>query len=305
MRTYTLTIGRPVYLSDKTTKISDYTSDAGKNAILVRDLNIEFDIKKDNSKHPNKGYVTVYNLSQDNINFLSSNQGEKLAVILTAGYDNDERQIFSGTVEYMEDTWDGPTRKTKFIFGDASANIYRSTSARSYKAGTPINTVLNDLVSDLNLPKGRIIPFSAETLSHSMAFNGNTAENLDKLASNTGSTFSVQDGAVYWTKQGTRLKEVVFEVSELTGMKGSPTPKNPAPFKKKKKKKDAKKEDAGLIVTSLLNGAILPETTIHLTSRSYTGFYKVVYLSHKGEYEGNNWDTEMGLANVTGVTQVP
>ncbi len=59
------------------------------------------------------------------------------------------------------------------------------------------------------------------------------------------------------------------------------------------------------MVTSLLNGAILPETTVHVTSKQYTGFYKVVYLTHKGELEGNDWDTEMGLADVTGVTLAP
>lgn len=302
MRSYTLTIGKPVYLSDKTVKISDYVSDNDKkNAIIIKELNIDFSLKKDNSKHPNKGYVTVYNLSQESIDFLSANQAESLSVIFTAGYDGDERQIFSGTVEFMEDAWEGATRKTKFIFGDASLNIYRSVSSRSYKKGTQVNTILNDLISDLGLPKGRVIPFGAEAIENSMAFQGNSATNLQTLAKNTGSTFSVQDGAVYWTREGERLKDVVFEISEETGMKESPTPKNPNLNKKKKKKKDAKKEDAGLTVTTLLNGAIIPETTVYLKSKKYTGFYKVVYLTHKGEYEGNSWDTELGLAEVAGI----
>lgn len=285
--------------------------------------NIEFDLQKDNSKEPNKGYVVVYNLSDDTVNYLDAHQADAVAVLLEAGYDNDNQVIFSGTVEFVEDTWDGPTRKTKLIFGDGTENIIKCQTTRSYAKGTPMDTVLNDLLNDMNLPRGRVVKFGDQTLQYSMAFSGNTAENLRKFARLTNSNFSVQDGAVYWTKTGKRFKDSVFEISAETGMHGSPTPKNPEPAKKRKAKAAAKKgkedkspitdeqagvtgkkkgkkknpkEDVGLTVTTVLNGAIIPESTIYLKSRKYTGFYKVITVHHKGQVEGGgDWVTELGL----------
>lgn len=317
-RTYTLVIGRPVSIGDKPINIEKYTNTNKGNAYEIKELHMEFSVKKDNSKEPNKGYVTVYNLSDEVVNYLSVNQRESLAVMLHAGYNGDEKLIFSGTVEYVEDNFEAETRETKFILGDGTLNLTTATTARSYRKGTPLNSVLNDLINDLKLPKGRVIDFGSQTLQTSMAFTGNASQNLANLAKNTGSTFSVQDGAVYWTREGSRFNNVMFEISEEGGMVGTPTPKQPASSKKllakkakekagekpKKPSKKAKehdiKEDVGMTVTTLLNGAILPESTVYLNSRYHKGFYKVAELTHRGGYETGDWVTELGLVETRG-----
>lgn len=318
-RTYRLTIGKPVYIGEKATNIADYTNLNAKEAYVVSNetgaANIEFEVKKDNSKDPNKGYVTIYNLSDETVSYLDANQRESIAIVLEAGFDGENQAIFSGTVEFVQDKWDGNTRQTKMILGDATTNIMTAKTARSYKKGTPMDTVLNDLISDLKLPVGKVVKFGNQTLQQSMAFTGNAANNLERLAKNTGSSFSVQDGAVYWTTQGKRFRNAVFEISAESGMHDSPTPQNPEPAKRRlEKKKNSKskpkankgpsraqlKEDAGLVVTTELNGAIIPESTVYLRSMKYTGFYKVVYLTHKGQLEGGDWVTELGLAETRG-----
>lgn len=318
-RTYRLTIGKPVYIGSKPTNISDYTNKGTNEAYVITNengaTNIQFEVKKDNSKEPNKGYVTIYNLSDETVSYLDSNQRESIAIVLEAGFDGENQIIFSGTVEFVQDKWDGNTRQTKMILGDATTNLTTAKTARSYKKGTSLDTVLNDLISDLKLPVGKVVKFGNQTLQQSMAFTGNAANNLDRLAKNTGSTFSVQDGAVYWTTQGKRFKNAVFEISAESGMHDSPTPQNPEPAKRrlakkaKSKRKSKKphqttraeiKEDAGLVVTTQINGAIIPESTIYLKSIKYTGFYKVVYLTHKGELEGGDWVTELGLSETRG-----
>lgn len=320
-RSYKLTIGRPVYIGEKATNIFKYADGGDKNAIVITSpvqtgapANIEFEVKKDNSKEPNKGYVTIYNLSDSAVSYLDANQRESLAVILEAGFDGQNEVLFSGTVEFVQDNWEGNTRTTKMILGDATNNLMTAKTSRSYKKGTPLDTVLNDLISDLKLPVGRVVKFGAQTLQYSMAFSGNASSNLDRLAKNTGSTFSVQDGAVYWTKVGKRFARAVYEISAESGMHDSPSPQNPEPAKrrleKKKKSKSKKKntpktsgqikEDAGLTVTTELNGAIIPESTIYLKSKKYTGFYKVVALTHKGQLEGGDWTTELWIAETRG-----
>lgn len=323
-RTYTLVIGRPVQIGEKPVNIENYANTNRGNAYEIKDLHIDFSIKKDNSKEPNKGYVTVYNLSDEVVNYLDTHQRDSLAVMLRAGYNGDEKLIFSGTVEYVEDTFPEETRQTKFILGDGTLNLTTATTARSYRKGTPLNSVLNDLVTDLKLPKGRVVDFGTQSTTHAMAFTGNASQNLANLAKNTGSTFSVQDGAVYWTREGSRFGNVMFEISEAGGMVGTPTPKQPssakklikskakaaakaaagekpkAPSKSKKKKEHDIREDVGLTVSTLLNGAILPESTVYLNTKSHKGFYKVAELTHRGGYETGDWITELGLVETRG-----
>lgn len=316
-RTYTLVIGRPVVIGDKPLNIEKFANTSKGDAYEIKNLHIDFSVKKDNSKEPNKGYVTVYNLSDEVVNYLAVNQRESLAVLFYAGYNGDEKLIFSGTVEYVEDDFPQETRQTKFILGDGTLNLTTATTARSYRKGTALNSVLNDLISDLKLPKGRIIDFGSQTLQSSMAFTGNASQNLANLAKNTGSTFSVQDGAVYWTREGSRFNNVMFEISEEGGMVGTPTPKQPSSSKKlikanakdkagekpkpaKKKKEHDIKEDVGMTVSTLLNGAILPESTVYLNTRYHKGFYKVAELTHRGGYETGEWVTELGLVETRG-----
>lgn len=317
-RTYTLVIGRPVIIGEKPVNIEKFANTSKGDAYEIKDLHIDFNIKKDNSKEPNKGYVTVFNLSDEVVNYLSVNQRESLAVMLHAGYNGDEKLIFSGTVEYVEDNFPQETRETKFILGDGTLNLTTATTARSYRKGTSLNSVLNDLITDLKLPKGRIIDFGNQTLQTSMAFTGTASQNLANLAKNTGSTFSVQDGAVYWTREGSRFNNVMFEISEEGGMVGTPTPKQPSSSKKlikakakekagekpkapsKKQKEHDIKEDVGMTVSTLLNGAILPESTVYLNTRYHKGFYKVAELTHRGGYETGEWVTELGLVETRG-----
>lgn len=317
-RTYTLVIGRPVTIGEKPVNIEKFANTSRGDAYEIKDLHIDFNIKKDNSKEPNKGYVTVFNLSDEVVNYLSVNQRESLAVMLHAGYNGDEKLIFSGTVEYVEDNFPQETRETKFILGDGTLNLTTATTARSYRKGTSLNSVLNDLITDLKLPKGRVIDFGNQTLQTSMAFTGTASQNLANLAKNTGSTFSVQDGAVYWTREGSRFNNVMFEISEEGGMVGTPTPKQPSSSKKlikakakeragekpkapsKKQKEHDIKEDVGMTVSTLLNGAILPESTVYLNTRYHKGFYKVAELTHRGGYETGEWVTELGLVETRG-----
>lgn len=316
-RTYSLIIGRPVNItSGKTVNIEKYTNTNKGDAYEIKDLHIEFNIKKDNSKDPNKAYVTVFNLSDDIVSYLDTHQRDSLAVMLSAGFDGDNTLIFTGTVEYIEDHFPEETRQTKFILGDGTLNLTTAQTARSYKKGTSVDSIIGDLVSDLQLPKGRVVSSKGETISHSMAFTGTASQNLANLARNTGSNFSVQDGAVYWTKQGSRFKSVMFEISEDGGMIGVPAIKQPSSAKKrnkpkakkskkpskKKKKEHNIKEDVGVTVSTLLNGAILPESTVYLNTKYHKGFYKVAELTHKGSYEGDDWSTELGLVETRGYT---
>lgn len=300
MRTYNLIFGKPVSFTGQNINIQESVDKSETNAYQVKNsLNVEFQVIKDSTEKANKGYVTIYNLSDEILGYLKSNLDQALGVILEAGVDGDNTQIFAGTVEFLDDQWDKHTRKTKLIFGDATENLSRAQTSRSYRAGTAVSTIIVDLVSDMKLPIGRIGAISG-SIQSARTFTGNCSTALSNLCKEFGGNFSVQDGACYVTITGKRFESYVYEISEQTGMIGSPTPKQPRASKKAKKKQDPNQEDAGLQVKCQLLGGIIPQSTIYLKSRDYTGFYKVLRLEHNGTYEGGDWTTTMDLVETNG-----
>lgn len=315
LRTYEVVFGKAITINN-TAEFDSVINDTPSNAYRVTDLHIEFDINKDNTHKANKGSITLYNLSDDIVNYINQNANSKLSILIKAGYNGENQTIFQGEVSFFEDEWTDEvnTRKTKLTLADGETALISATTARSYKTGTLLNNILTDLISDLGLPKGRVIPFgSSDKLSFSKSFTGTASENLKNLAASTGRTFTVQDGTVFFTVQGKALKQTVFELSVDSGLIGIPSvrcmsSKQIYELEKKKdktkkeevKKKIQNKEDIGFVVTCLLNGAIIPETTVYLKSKYNTGFYKVVEVSHKGSFEGGDWTTEMKLAEVEG-----
>lgn len=300
MRTYNFIIGKPVRFVGETINIQESVDKSENNAYQIKDsLNIEFQVIKDNTSKANKAYVVVYNLPSTIIQYLRDNLDNSLGGIIEAGQDGNNVQIFAGAIEFMEDSWDKHTRKTKFIFGDATQNLAQAKTARSYKTGTSANKIIADLVSDMKLPIGRIANVDG-SINSSRSFSGKCSDNLTKICNEFGANFSVQDGASYVTITGKRFEQFVYEVSEQTGMVGSPTTKQPRMSKAAKKAADPTKEDTGLKVKTQLLGAIIPESTIYLKSRDYTGFYKVTRVEHNGTYEGDEWVSTLDLVETTG-----
>ena len=315
-RKYRLIVGLPLSLgSDFNKQINDTKS----NAYVLTEHHLEFEINKSNDAQANKGYITITNASDDFVNYLQQNADNHLAVMLDAGYeDQGMTTLFMGGVSHFEDSWDGSliVRKTKLTLGDGELALSVASTARAYKTGTKLNTILNDLLDDLSIPRGRVIPYDdSETLKFSKSFTGRAGDNLRMLGQATGRTFTVQDNSAYFTKVGYGLKQQVIELSAETGLIGIPTPrvmsakqqyeiqkKIDKTKKEELKAKYARKEDIGLVVESLLNGSLVPELTVYLKSRYITGFYKILEVSHTGSYEsdGADWKTELKLAEVAG-----
>lgn len=315
-RKYRLIVGLPLSLgSDFNKQINDTKS----NAYVLNEHHLEFEILKSNDAQANKGYITITNASDDFVNYLQQNADNHLAVMLDAGYeDQGMTTLFMGGVSHFEDSWDGSLiiRKTKLTLGDGELALSVASTARAYKTGTKLNTILNDLLDDLSIPRGRVISYDdSETLKFSKSFTGRAGDNLRMLGQATGRTFTVQDNSAYFTKVGYGLKQQVIELSAETGLIGIPTPrvmsakqqyeiqkKIDKTKKEELKAKYARKEDIGLVVESLLNGALVPELTVYLKSRYITGFYKILEVSHTGSYEsdGADWKTELKLAEVAG-----
>lgn len=289
---------------DLDTKISS-TTKSSSTLYLIEHHQITFNIKKDNNKDPNQGEITVFNLSDDTVNYINRSIRNNLAVALAVGYEGQElMMIFKGTVQWVSDTFNGTERRTVLHCLDGGINISEARTSRSYPKGTKVKTIVSDLVKDLGTTEGNIHIDTDETVSSSVAMCGNTSHYLESICRGIDHNVSIQDGSVYVTPRSQMSGARSAYISPETGLIGSPEPFHndikPA-AKTTKKSKKAKKPTDGVKFRCQINGAILPEKTIWLKSRNYDGGFKVVSVTHTGDKEGREWITEVESVSVSSI----
>lgn len=274
---------------------------SARNGYLLNEHNLSFEIVKDDSDKTNRGYITIINTSDEVVDYLESNINNAVAVIFEAGYlDENEEQlktVFKGNVERVEDTFDKESRTTKLILGDSTVNVREAITSRYYPSGTPIKTVFKDLTKDLGLSIGNLETIDESKVTRrSYSWMGKSNTIMKDLAKELEADYSIQDGQVYIIKYGKLLKHRVAYISESSGMIGTPQPLSQSDGKAQSDNVPTK----GIRLTCLLDGAIKPGSTIYVKSKKYDGAYKVTKVIHKGEYEGNSWESQIEAVETEG-----
>lgn len=306
-RSYELYVGEPVPVSKvygpgDTVLIDNYVNaalvgNANPNAFKLTRHNISFNIKKDKKTEGNKATITVTNPPKKLVDHLQLFATKKVAFILKAGYSNDNVEIFRGTIEKFEYKFSNPDSKLEIKGSDGGNNLKESTTSRSYPAGTPYKKIIEDLSEDLGLPLGVKINADGTTKSPTY-FTGRTSLNMAWLAKALNADFSVQDGAMWWMPEGKRLLTYAWELKATTGLIGEVEAYN---NNADKLINDTTGVKPAIKVTSLLNGRIIPNSTIYVESNDgrYKGYYKVSEVNHMGELESSSgWVTEIVALDV-------
>lgn len=316
-RAYKLLIGAATNVEKKKTKNSSFsstvdldtkmssTTKSSSTLHLLTEYQISFNIKKDNNKDPNQGEITIYNLSDDTVNYINRSIRNNLAVALSVGYEGQElTMIFKGTVQWVSDSFNNTERRTVLHCLDGGINIAEARTSRSYPKGTKVKKVVGDLVKDLGTTEGNIHIDTEQTLSSSTVMCGNTSHYLENICRGIDHNVSIQDGSVYVTPRSQMSSARCAYISPETGLVGSPEPfhNDIKPTKKvTKSTKKAKKPTDGVKFKCEMNGAILPEKTVWLKSHDYDGAFKVVSVVHSGDKEGKDWTTEVESVSVSAI----
>ncbi|BBK09273.1 hypothetical protein [Klebsiella phage 05F01] len=289
---------------DLDNKLESTTRSTG-NLILMTEHQITFNVRKDNNKDPNKATITIYNLTDDTVNYINKNIRNNLAVALSVGYQGQDLiMIFKGTVQWVSDTFSGTDRKTELNCVDGGINIQEARTSRSYQKGTKVKTIVNDLVTDMGTTRGTVNIDSDAAISSPAHICGNTSANLESYCKSIDHNVSIQDGSVYITPRSKRSSNRSAYISPETGLIGSPQPfhNDIKPAKKTTKSSNkAKKPTDGVKFRCQVNGSILPEKTVWLKSHDYDGAFKVVSVTHSGDYEGRDWTSDVEAVSVSGV----
>lgn len=300
---YKLTIGNPYVvpptgLSGNIRELESFYTNAEVNGFVFTDHQIMFNINKGSTANNRKSTLSIVNLSKDKVDYLVQNRDKNVVIKLEAGYKDNLKVVFKGTVDKVENTEDTQDRITKLTLGEGSVNKKEATTLRAYPRGTDINLMVQDIITDLGIPVGNIQQILGNTIYPlKKTWHGSTSSILAQIADWYDYRFSIQNGAAYFVDDNARFIEQVALLTKDTGLIGFPKPIT----ENASVTTNSTTSQIGFKVKCLMDGSIQPETTVYLRSGDIDDAFKVIKVDYKGNYRGNDWYCEFECKKVTGV----
>lgn len=306
---YRFTIGNPLELGDdyfsayseKTTApvaLEDYYDSNATNSYIFTNHQCKFKIVMNDKPSANVGFMTLYNLDEDVIGYLQENSGNNLVCILEAG-DNEQglKTIYRGTVSNVKIRDDDTDNQTKITITDGGLNIKSAFTVRGYPRGTPWETVIRDLCSDMKLPLGVIDGIEGSTPAP-ISLMGDTHSILQDRLLQLNIDYSIQNSTINIIPQ-TRMK--ASEVSVITAQTGLIGRISPVVDDSTSTNAVQSSDSESVSFKCLLDGSLAPTETVYLQDREFNGAYKLTSVVFHGDFEGNMWICECIAKPTTGV----
>jgi hypothetical protein len=270
----------------------------------IEDLHIDFTIETSReSKALNSANITVWNLSEATRKNIDENY---LALEFHAGYAGKPVLIFSGRIIECKSERSGVDWKTTFQALDGGTEYFDKFYNKAWSAGTPIQSILADVVGTMGLPfemLPTLIPITY-TLYSGAAYSGKCKDVLNEICNTHGLSWSIQRGVIEVTDKNfppiSALASVVI-LSADTGLIGYPVVAKEDDIevnKEEKKKGILVKPIAKISFTSLLNPEIRPSRLVMFMLTAPTNVVGIrMKENKKGEkYKGQTYNlTTAGL----------
>lgn len=281
----------------------------GQPALVVEaPLRIVFEIAKSTEEEPNFHTIKVYNLKPDHRREF---ERKDTRVVLYAGYADEQGALLmaAGSVVDAFTFFDGPDVVTELRVADGYIEIRDTAVSLGYGPGIASSTILRDLAGKMGLPLllGDDVP--ERTWANGFSFYGAARTALHKITAGAGAEWSIQNQELQViAKRGVTRREAVVLAAD-SGLIGYPertheNAREKATVKDKQTGNDArlvsaKQQRHGWRVTSLLLPTIVPGDLVKLESRTEaaTGFWRVENVTHNGDSEGGDWQTELQLVD--------
>jgi len=264
----------------------------------IIDLRIVFKIEKSLIGYPNLGNIKIYNLKESSRNNIEK---EGLHIQLYAGYeDTSVLLLFSGDIINVVHLKTGPDWISEIFAHDGGNAWNKSTINKTEPAGIDAFGLFNDLVGQMKgISKGvteglKNCLSGKRSLIREYQMFGNIKDFLDKLATDCGFDYSINDGVIETTPKGLPLSDVPpVIINQASGMIGSP-----------------ERTEIGVNVKNLLLPELKLARTIKIESITEKinvgnlffrkvppirnkGIYRIDKLIHTGDTHDNPWETDI------------
>lgn len=276
---------RKVRLTAKGSGASLKLNEGGTN---LHDLKIAFSITKGISSTQNAAQIKIWNLSQSSRNGLGKELDD---ITLEAGYlppdgGGNVSIIFKGQIRDVEHSRDGADIITTLSCGEGDKAYRNSMISKTYKAGTAVKTVLEDIYKEFEkegVTKGEWkLPEDIKDFKRPYSVCGTCKREADQLGKSNEFYWSVQNGTMEVIPSNGYIGSVVL-INAQTGLVDTPTI-----------------TDNGIKFKALLNPAVRPNRRVRVESQvlemnSEDSEYRVGQVT----YQGDNRDGDF-IIDVTG-----
>lgn len=249
-----------------------------KEAILVDQLKISFDITKSTDSTPNPATIKVWNMTRAHIE--QALNGDFKNIALSVGY-NELCLIFKGDISKTKVERDGVDSILNFECADGFKAYTDSRIMLTLPRGADDKAILKHLGATLkNVTEGATEVPNKRKLPRGKVLNGDSRKLLDNVAKNNNADWSIQDGKLVFIPKGAVLNDKAFLLSQETGMVGLP-----------------EKTDKGLDVKCLLNPRLKIGGQIEVKSmfKAFNGLYKIVKIQHSGTGGDGDWLSRLSV----------
>lgn len=269
-------------------------------------LRITFEIDKNTEEEPNIATVRVYNLKPDRRREFEQTD---MRVRLYAGYAQEDGAllILAGAVVDAYSYFDGPDVVTELRVADGYIEVRDTAVSLGYAPGVTSGAILRDVARQMGLPLllGADVPERSWT--HGFSFYGPARAALHKVTAGAGAEWSIQNQELQVVaRRGVTLRQG-FVLAADSGLIGYPertseNAREKATVTDKTTGRDArlvsaKQQRHGWRVVSLLLPTINPGDLVIMESRTVQGAWRVEALTHNGDTDGGDWQTELQLVD--------
>jgi hypothetical protein len=241
----------------------------GQKGRSVSGLRVSFQVEMSRSRTPNKAKIEVYNPAPETI---AEAQKDGAVVVLYVGYDVPQA-IFTGAIAKngVQVEKAGTDRKLKIEAQDGLAAYQAAQVNVSFAAQTSLAQVLEEVATQLGLPRGSLKTNSSMVLTQGAVLAGPAREVLDRLARAQDADWFIRDGTlqVVGKEESTGETAIVFS-SSTRNLIGSPTAG-----------KGGRVQFVGLISPTLR-----PGKPVRLASEAYQGDYTAEEVTFEGDSMG-------------------
>lgn len=271
--------------------------------IQIRDLAMSFKVKRTLKPEPNTADITIWNLNADHRRQLEQLQIAEIPIKadkksgavplkkggpgiilcqIEAGYTSGTSVLFVGDLRTGYSPHEGPQYKTVLTTGDGETKIRTARISTSLAKGAAnpaavLKAVAKALgVGDGNLTKAVQQVQAAGISNHfseGWTASGSVFREMNAICRTCGLTWSVQNGVLQILPLGKALEGTALDVSESTGMVGSPTVG----------------VDGVLKVKTLLIPDVIPGRLLVLKSEALSGNYRIESVESTGDTHGTAW----------------
>lgn len=251
------------------------------NAITIEGLRIKADVEKNLDKEPNKCEIVIFNCNEQTRAFL---EAKPLTIRVDAGYDGNLRHVYTGDLRYGYSTLASPNWETHLQLADGDRAYRFGRVDRAYKKGTSVVTALVDCAKSFGLVLDATTLASPELqaqFASGRTLQGATRDELTRLLGPFGYSWSLQDGRIQILRDDQTRTDRAYEISEDTGLIGSPEFTTP----------DKIGKAAALKTKSLLFPELTPGGRIVMRSRGVNGIFRCERIGHEFDTHEDSWFT--------------